>query len=36
VAQGGSVVDALVVDEFVKARRQRQTSDLSFLSVSRF
>ena len=33
VAQGGSVVDPLVVDELVKARRQRQTSDLSFLTV---
>jgi DNA-binding NarL/FixJ family response regulator len=33
VAQGGSVVDPLVVDELVKARRQRQASDLSFLTV---
>jgi DNA-binding NarL/FixJ family response regulator len=33
VAAGGSVVDPLVVDELVNARRQRRTSDLSFLTV---
>jgi len=32
VAQGGSVIDPLVVDELVKARSQRRTSDLSWLT----
>jgi len=33
VAGGGSVIDPLVVDELVNARKQRRTSDLSFLTV---
>jgi DNA-binding NarL/FixJ family response regulator len=33
VAQGGSVVDPLVVDQLVKARRKGEGSDLSFLTV---
>jgi DNA-binding NarL/FixJ family response regulator len=32
VAQGGSVIDPLVVDELVRARSQRRTSDLSWLT----
>ena len=32
VAQGGSVIDPLVVDELVKARSGRRTSDLSWLT----
>lgn len=32
VAGGGSVIDPLVVDELVRARASRRTSDLSFLT----
>lgn len=32
VAQGGSVIDPLVVDELVRARARRSTSDLSWLT----
>ena len=32
VAQGGSVIDPLVVDELVRARSARRTSDLSWLT----
>jgi DNA-binding NarL/FixJ family response regulator len=32
VAQGGSVIDSLVVDELVKARSTRRTSDLAWLT----
>jgi DNA-binding NarL/FixJ family response regulator len=34
VAEGGSLIDPLVVDELVKARSTRRTSDLSFLTPS--
>jgi len=33
VAGGGSVIDPLVVDELVRARASRRTSDLSFLTT---
>jgi DNA-binding NarL/FixJ family response regulator len=33
VASGGSVIDPLVVDELVKARAARRSSDLRFLTV---
>lgn len=33
VAGGGSVIDAVVVDELVRARSQRRTSDMSWLTV---
>jgi DNA-binding NarL/FixJ family response regulator len=32
VAEGGSVIDPVVVDELVKARSSRRSSDLSFLT----